>query len=239
MNQGNGFVVTYVPKSDDEMLRQMFTTPKFAGEYAARFLFGRDESSLAEEVSYVHADIKDDTRRLESVKQRVELISLAPSVMPGDKGRVPDKSNAKTVFIVHGHDDAVRETVARFVTKLDLVPIVLHEQANEGRTIVDKLETHRNVGFAIILLTPDDIGGPNAGNLRPRARQNVVLELGYFLGRLPRNRVCAIHKGPDLELPSDYMGVIYIPFDAAGGWRLVLARELRAAGLPVDMNKAI
>ena len=100
--------------------------------------------------------------------------------MPGDKGRVPDKSNAKTVFIVHGHDDAVRETVARFVTKLDLVPIVLHEQANEGRTIVDKLETHGNVGFAIILLTPDDIGGPNAGSLRPRARQNVVLELGYF-----------------------------------------------------------
>jgi len=65
-----------------------------------------------------------------------------------------------------------------------------------------------------------------------------VLELGYFVGRLGRQRVCAIHRG-ELELPSDYMGVIYVPFDGSGGWRLLLAKELKAAGFPVDMNRAL
>lgn len=94
------------------------------------------------------------------------------------------------------------------------------------------------MAYAIVLLTPDDVGGKTAQELQPRARQNVVLELGYFLGRLGRDRVCGLHRG-ELELPSDYMGVVYIAFDAGGGWRLQLAKELKAAGFTVDMNKAL
>ena len=140
--------------------------------------------------------------------------------------------------MVHGHDDAVREAIARFISKLDITPVILHEEASEGRTIVEKLEHHGDVGYAIVLLTPDDVGGTSPDKLQSRARQNVVLELGYFFGRLGRDHVCALYKG-ELELPSDFLGVIYIPFDSGGGWRLPPAKELKAAGLSVDMNKAI
>jgi predicted nucleotide-binding protein len=90
------------------------------------------------------------------------------------------------------------------------------------------------------LLTPDDEGRSvaAAGVLRPRARQNVVLELGYFTAKLGRKAVCALHRG-SLELPSDYLGVVYVPIDEAGGWQLRLAKELKAAGFPIDMNKAL
>ena len=127
--------------------------------------------------------------------------------------------------------------MARFIDKLDLTPLILHELANEGRTVVEKLEHHGDVSFAIVLLTPDDVGGTNESNLRPCARQNVVLELGYFMGRLGRQSVYVLYRG-DLELPSDYM-VVYIPFDSGGAWRLQLAKELKSAKFSVDMNRAI
>lgn len=143
---------------------------------------------------------------------------------------------------MHGHDDGLRETVARFLDQLGLVPIILHEQPSEGRALLAKMEAHADVGFAVVLLTPDDVGAKKPTErrepeLKPRARQNVVLELGFFLGRLGSGNVCAILKG-DLEPPSDYDGVVYVPFDG-GGWKLQLAREIKAAGIDVDMNKAV
>ncbi len=145
---------------------------------------------------------------------------------------------ARNVFLVHGHDKAVTESAARFLEKLDLHPIILHEQPSMGRTVIEKFEAHADVGFAVVLLTPDDVGGlASSGKLEPRARQNVILELGYFIGRLGRSRVCALYV-EEVEIPSDIHGVVYVPYDAAGGWRLKLASEIRAAGLPVDMNRA-
>lgn len=142
---------------------------------------------------------------------------------------------ARKVFIVHGHDEGAREAVARFLEKLDFQPIILHEQANQGRTIIEKIEAHGDVGFAVILLTPDDIGGLVGANPQPRARQNVLLELGFFIGRLGRSRVCALKRG-DIEVPSDFGGVVYEPYDAGGGWKQALSRELQAAGFQVDWN---
>lgn len=144
------------------------------------------------------------------------------------------------VFIVHGHDEVAKEAVARFVSRLGLDPIILHERPNAGRTIIEKLEGHLDVDFAVVLLTPDDIGAlaTKPEETRPRARQNVVLELGLFLGALGRNRVCALHKG-NVELPSDYDGVIYVPMDDAGGWRLLLAREIKQSGMRIDLNQAV
>ena len=112
--------------------------------------------------------------------------------------------------------------------------VVLREQPNEGRTVIEKFEDYSDVGFAVVLLTPDDVGGKSASELLPRARQNVIFELGYFLAELGRNRVCALHV-PALEIPSDYP-VLYVPFDEKGGWRFELAKELRAAGLSIGMN---
>jgi len=145
------------------------------------------------------------------------------------------------IFLVHGHDDLALHESARFLEKLQQDVVVLREQPNQGRTIVEKFEDYADVGFAVVLLTPDDTGGPKVvpvDRFLPRARQNVVFELGYFIGRLGRNRVCALYRS-GVEIPSDYAGVLYIELDDKGAWRLQLAKELRAAGLPVDMNDAL
>lgn len=150
-----------------------------------------------------------------------------------------EPSDFHRVFIVHGHDEAPRETVARFLATIGLDPVILHEQANKGMTIPEKLAAYANVGFAVVLLTPDDEGRvKEAADLQFRARQNVILELGYFVGRLGRDRVCALLRG-QVEIPSDYVGVIYTPFDEGGGWRQKLAQELEAAGYDIDWNKVM
>ena len=150
---------------------------------------------------------------------------------------MPVQQLSNRVFVVHGRDDGTRNTVARFLESLNLEAIVLQEQANEGRTIIEKFEDYADVGFAVVVCTPDDVGAlaSDHENLRPRPRQNVIFELGFFLGRMGRGRVCALLEG-DLEMPSDYDGILFIPLDAAGGWKLTLARELRAAGMTIDMN---
>lgn len=150
-----------------------------------------------------------------------------------------EPSDLHRVFIVHGHEEAPRETVARFLATIGLAPVILHEQANKGMTIPEKLAAYANVGFAVVLLTPDDEGRvKEAAELHFRARQNVILELGYFVGRLGRDRVCALLKG-QVELPSDYVGVVYTPFDEGGSWRQKLAQELEAAGYDIDWNKVM
>lgn len=144
----------------------------------------------------------------------------------------------KRVFLVHGHDNGSKETVARFLTKLDLIPIILHEQANAGKTVIEKFEAHSNVDFAVILFTPDDVGYPanKPDEAKARARQNVVLELGFFMAALGRNRVCVLING-DIEIPSDYSGVLYLPIDTSGAWRFLLAKEMKAVGMEIDLNK--
>jgi predicted nucleotide-binding protein len=141
---------------------------------------------------------------------------------------------------VHGHDEAAKEVMARFVERLGLTPVILHEQPSSGNTIIEKLLAHMDVDFTLVLLTPDDVGSlvSTPSSLKSRARQNVVFELGLFVGALGRKKVCALYKG-DVELPSDYQGVLYVPMDDAGGWKLLLAREMRHAGLDIDMNKAV
>lgn len=141
---------------------------------------------------------------------------------------------SKRIFVVHGHA-GVEDSVARFLMQLKFRPVILHEEANEGRTIIEKFEAHADVGFAVVLLTDDDVGGEKNGPQKPRPRQNVVLELGYFIGKLGRKRVCALKRG-EIEFPSDILGVIWTEFDSNGGWRQKLAKELQAAGYDIDWN---
>lgn len=147
------------------------------------------------------------------------------------------KANQK-IFVVHGHDNEAKESVARYIEKIGFEAIILHEQVNQGRTIIEKFEAHSEVGFAVVLLTPDDEGCHRGGTPEPRARQNVLLELGYFLGCLGRDRVCALKRG-ELEIPSDFTGVLWQPMDDAGAWKQSLARELQAAGFEVDWNRVM
>ncbi len=146
------------------------------------------------------------------------------------------KSINNKVFIVHGRDNELKESVARFVEKMGLEAIILHEQANAGRTIIEKFENAADVGFAIVLLTPDDVGGLTNSELQPRARQNVVFELGYFIGNLGRNHVAALIKD-NVEIPSDISGVVYIGIDMQGFWKMAVAKELKACGYDIDLNK--
>lgn len=145
------------------------------------------------------------------------------------------------VFLVHGHNEAALQSCARFIEKLDLPLTVLREEPNQGRTIIEKFLDYSDAGFAVVLLTADDRGGsidqPYDEQL-PRARQNVIFELGFFIGKLGRDRVCALYED-GVEVPSDYQGVVFIPLDTRMAWRLELAKEMKVAGLPVDLNKAV
>lgn len=143
------------------------------------------------------------------------------------------------VFIVHGHDEALKEKTARFVEKLGYEAIILHEQASQGKTIIEKIEAHSDVGFAIVLYAPDDLGNAKAdagaGKLSPRARQNVVFEHGYLMAKLGRSHVAALVTDK-VELPSDVSGVVYIE---SSNWQIDLAKEMKAAGYDIDLNKVV
>ena len=143
------------------------------------------------------------------------------------------------VFVVHGHDDEMKQSVARVLSQLGLNPIILHEQPNRGSTLIEKFEQNAEVQFAVALLSPDDMAYPASASpqsAKPRARQNVILELGYFVGHLTRERVFALKRDDLLEIPTDISGVIYTLYDQAGAWRFDLVRELKAAGYDVDAN---
>ena len=154
------------------------------------------------------------------------------------------KNNSPTpdltkVFIVHGRDDLAKTETARFIEKLGFTAVILHEQVNSGKTVIEKIEAHTNAGFAIVLYTPCDTGSlAGEHTQKSRARQNVVFEHGYLIGKLGRHNVCALVKG-DIEIPNDISGVVYIPFDDHSAWHLSVAKELRNAGYSVDMNKII
>lgn len=157
----------------------------------------------------------------------------------GKRSAAREGADTNKVFIVHGHDGEARESVARFLERVGLAPVILHEQANRGRTIIEKVEAHSDVGFAVVILTPDDEGRAiGAEKLEARARQNVLLELGYFMARLGRENVCALKKG-DLEIPSDFAGVVWSAMDQGGSWRIELGKELRAAGYRIDWNSVM
>lgn len=147
--------------------------------------------------------------------------------------------SSKRVFVVHGHDEVTRQRVSNFLSQLKLEPIVLSEQANQGKTVIEKLEAHADVQYAIVLLTPDDEGRKvGAEALQKRARQNVILELGYFIARLGRGHVCALHQ-KEVEIPSDFLGVLSVALDANDGWKVKLAKEMDAAGLSFNLHHVL
>lgn len=147
--------------------------------------------------------------------------------------------NTRKIFVVHGHDDGTKETVARYLEKLELKPIILHEQPNEGRTIMEKFEQHADVCCAVVLLGPDDIASAERTPAvqEGRARQNVIFEMGYFVGRLGRKYTFALVQN-GVTRPSDIDGVLYIPMGDDMTWKTKLVEEFKAAGIQIDANKA-
>jgi predicted nucleotide-binding protein len=224
-----------------ELLSRIFDNSTMVDEYnKSNFGLVSWNYTFSEAVRDYFKDLGKKITRLESIRDRLELIpDGSKNIVHSLAMKASSNSLGQDVFIVHGHNEAAKEAVSRFIEKLGFTAIILHEQPNGGRTVIEKIEDYSNVGFAIILLTPDDIGGTSdkPDEIKPRARQNVILELGYFFAKLGRQRVCALYK--DVELPSDIYGVLYIPIDDGGAWRLSLVKEMIYAGYSVDMNKAL
>ena len=140
------------------------------------------------------------------------------------------------VFIVHGHDGELKQSVARIIEKQGIEAIILSEQANKGRTIIEKLEDYSDVGGAICLFTADDLGRAKKDSSdNPRARQNVVLETGYFMGKLGRDHIVILADN-GIGMPSDLLGIVYTDTQS---WKIDLLKELRAMGYTVDFNKLL
>lgn len=172
---------------------------------------------------------EQDKPTANAAREIEDLISVA------DKG---ETAPAERIFIVHGHDDARKFQLARFLRDLTgHEPVILHEQANRGSVLIEKLENSAaTTGFAVVLLTGDDVGRVKTETTdKPRGRQNVVFELGFFIGALGRSKV-AVLKEPDVEEPGDVTGLVYTPLDTAGAWKSALATEIQAAGIPVEWS---
>lgn len=158
---------------------------------------------------------------------------------PAIAAKTEPSADRTKVFIVHGRDNLAKTEAARFIEKLGFTAVILHEQANGGKTIIEKIEEHTNVGFALVLYTPCDLGSLADGkNQKPRARQNVVFEHGYLTAKLGRKNVCALVKG-DIEIPNDISGVVYVPLDDNSAWHFAVARELKSSGYKFDANDII
>ena len=192
------------------------------------------DSSRDEDIDYWESGKNSAINLIDTI---IEELELFPKEVHTES--INDKSiDRSKVFIIHGHDDGAKNEVARFVEKLGLEAVILHEQVNSGDTIIEKLEKHTDVGFAIVLYTSCDIGGVKTepDKLKPRARQNVVFEHGLLIGKIGRANVIALVK-EEIEIPNDVSGVVYETMDSKGAWKFQLAREIKASGYDIDMNK--
>jgi hypothetical protein len=177
---------------------------------------------------------------LETMLGEIEVFGLPVRV---GKTKHTSPENFKRVFISHGHDIEMREATTKTIKKLGLEPVILEEQASEGRTAIEKLVHYSDVSFAVILFSPDDLvyskdGLPSAA--RPRARQNVVLELGYLISELGRENVLVLYRKVEgFEKPSVIDGIVYVPYDELGAWKKSLIIELQARGHMVNLDKLL
>ena len=195
-------------------------------------VFGEDLLNLDYDEQDVIMYFERAGYNLEELLNRETIIAIR-RIEPKEE---PKKSfQSKDVFIVHGHDESIKDSVALYVSQLGLTPIILSDKPSGGDTLIEKLEHHSDVRYAIVLLTPDDVGQSRRDNIeKTRARQNVILELGLFIGLLGRENVCPIVNGVG-ELPSDFIGVVYVPYDPK--WKLHLVRELVKAGFEIPAEK--
>ncbi len=222
---------------NQEYLASRFNTNNVAEDYKATrtgsILYPKSQT----EIDRFNEKINNQICFLESIRDSLELYEEFES----SSFNLPSSASATNVFIVHGHDNLKKQKLLHFLTTLGLNGIILSDQPNQGQTLIEKFENNASEArYAIILLTADDIGYAKVDSANPkaRARQNVILELGYFLAKLGRRHVCCLIE-EEIEIPSDYHGVSYIPTKDEGTWQLKLAQEMKTAGLLVDLNKLI
>jgi predicted nucleotide-binding protein len=192
-------------------------------------------STYAERRTYLSGQF---TQLLDTLEFGDEILPVSVATIPSStKSKFPQVSrNKRKVFIVHGRDNEAKQEVSRFIETVGLEAIILHEQANEGLTIIEKIEKYSNdADFALILYTACDKGrGIHETKIpaRDRARQNVVFEHGYLMAKLGRENVCSLVKG-EIETPNDISGVVYVELDNLGAWKIAVVKELKACGYSI------
>jgi predicted nucleotide-binding protein len=228
-----------------ELLKQSFNNPanSYYKEYTySGIIIGSSVDNrpiLSQLVKEEKNDINKYLTRLKRIYEKVDLLKTEynDEIQFKEEEKIPTNSFTE-VFIVHGHDELAKTETARFIEKLGLQAIILHEQASSGKTIIEKIENYTNVGFGIVLYTPCDVGSKKGeeDNLKSRARQNVVFEHGYLIGKIGRENVCALVKD-NIEIPNDISGVVYVSMDEYKAWHYKIAKELKNSGYEIDMNK--
>lgn len=226
---------------NSELLKRLFTSDELESEYSHWSIsISMYEKSIGEKIADQFKNIDNKIHRLDSIIERLELIPLnsALTIASTNIANESFTSKSKKVFVVHGHDERSKTNLEVFLHEIGLEPVVLHRQADEGLTIIEKFEKHSDVGYAFILLTPDEIAYLSADEEKPdkerlkelRARPNVIFEFGYFVGRLGRSKVCCLHTG-NVKLPSDVSGVIYKNFqNSIEEVAYSIIKDLKAAG---------
>lgn len=231
---------------NSELLKRTFTTDELVEEYDfwGMMAVSMSEPSLGEKIADVYKNVDKKIHRLDSIIERLELIPLsvasesaAISVVEAPHVQV----RTKRVFVVHGRDEVAKTNLEVFLHEIGLEPVVLHRQADEGMTIIEKFEKHSDVGYAFILLTPDEVAYLAAEESKTdgerskefRARPNVIFEFGYFVGKLGRSRVCCLYTG-DVSLPSDVSGMIYKRYERSiEEVAYSVIKDLKASGYTV------
>lgn len=203
----------------------------------------RKVSSVSYSPSVMYAGMDTSPYRPAGVAQVISILTAAKLELELEAETdtlepTSEQEPSHRVFIVHGQDDKRKYELESYLQKLtNEPPIILHQQPNGGRVLIEKFEdTASSVGYAVVLLTADDLGRPASlehQDDRLRGRQNVVFEMGFFIGLIGRTRVAVLYE-TGVELPSDITGLVYIPLDAAGAWKGKLASEMDHIGIPID-----
>jgi predicted nucleotide-binding protein len=194
----------------------------------------KNEYRIPDTVFVAHGEDDKDNKL---ITEKPELIP--EKVVVSETLEKYESEISDTVFVVHDEDDEAKNSVATFIEKLGLKAVILHEQPNAGQKIIEKFERNAVIsGYAVVILTSDDVGASkeDTDDAKFRARQNVMLELGYFCGALGRKRVSVLEK-EGVDIPSDFLGISCTLFDPGGDWQLSLARDMKSAGLSFDANR--
>ncbi len=211
-----------------ELLKSIFKNNRVAKDYSSTgWSIGRifiSDLKLSEKTAKLFSDIKEKLDKLSSIKLSLGIFKI--------KTETGERDNSKKLFFVHGTNCSTKSEVINFITQLGLDAIILQEFIAGGKTLIDEILTRSEVKFAIVLLTPDNVGGIQPENLKFRADQNVILELGIFVGLLGRENVCGLYTS-DLQLPEDYHGFEYIQIDKQNKWQEQVVKELQNAGFEI------
>ena len=205
-------------KDTENQIRQQY--------YSQRLIIGMNEETII-----------NNHRFSDEVTQ--ELINECNNKITIEKDNIKS-ADKNYIFIVHGRERSKVEEVENFVRSIGYDPIVLFKEADNGLTIIEKIEKYTNEScFGIVIYTECDVGYliGNPNDAKPRARQNVVFEHGYLMAKLGRKNVCALVESPSIEMPSDISGIIYKNYDANGLWKYSIAKDMIASNIKVDLNK--